>query len=140
MSKMISMTEDGYVLCSDNITAVEYINITLSVQMQMFQQIMKEAPTEHADEIKAELYDVYNQAASEFLAAFAPEIELRPDLTAEAILKAENEILSATPVSEETESKVISMKEHIKSKAADDNLIPLDALDTDGKPKKPVHK
>lgn len=88
--KMISLTEDGRMMSSEDLTAVDYINITLSAQMQVFKSIVNQAKDEA---IKEDLYDMYNQAASAFLTAFAPEIELRPDLTAEAILKAENEIL-----------------------------------------------
>lgn len=92
--KMISLTEDGRMMSSEDLTAVDYINITLSAQMQIFKSIVNQAKDADEDKtIKEDLYDMYNQAASAFLTAFAPEIELRPDLTAEAILKAENDIL-----------------------------------------------
>ena len=94
MSKMISLTEDGRMMSSEDLTAVDFVNITLSTQMQIFKSIVNQAnDAEEAEAIVEDLYDLYNQAASAFLTAFAPEIELRPDLTAEAILKAENEIL-----------------------------------------------
>jgi hypothetical protein len=44
-------------------------------------------------ELKGQIYDIYNAQASLVLDKFAPEIEMRKDLTAEALLKAENEIL-----------------------------------------------
>lgn len=44
-------------------------------------------------EFKNYAYDVLNQYASAALEKFAPEIELRPDLNAEAILRAQNEII-----------------------------------------------
>lgn len=87
MSKMICITGDGAFLASDNITAPDYVNITLMAQLNLFNNLVEQG----AD--KARLYDMYNEAASAFLATFAPDIELRPDLTEEAILKAENELL-----------------------------------------------
>lgn len=94
MSKMISLTEDGRMMSSEELTAVDFVNITLSTQMQIFKSIVNQAKdAEEAEAIVEDLYDMYNQAASAFLTAFAPDLELRPDLTAEAILKAENEIL-----------------------------------------------
>lgn len=47
------------------------------------------------EQIKGDLYDMANLMFSNVLSQFAPEIEMRPDLTCEAILKAENEILDA---------------------------------------------
>lgn len=52
-------------------------------------------------QVKEELYDMVNIAASNILHMFAPEIEMRPDLTAQAILEAENAILDRTPTKEE---------------------------------------
>lgn len=43
--------------------------------------------------IKAQLYDMYNLAVSSVLEHYAPEFELRPDVTADAIAKAEEEIV-----------------------------------------------
>lgn len=43
--------------------------------------------------IKQELYDMYNLAVSSVLEQYAPEFELRPDITADAIAKAEKEIV-----------------------------------------------
>lgn len=44
-------------------------------------------------EAKEQMYYAYNFMASNVLAAFIPEDKLRPDLTAEAIVKAENELI-----------------------------------------------
>ncbi len=46
-----------------------------------------------SEKVKEDLYDMANLMFSNVLSQFAPEIEMRPDLTCEAILKAENEIL-----------------------------------------------
>ena len=54
----------------------------------------KEKGEEEAKAIEAELFDTANLAFSNCLDVTFPGIALRPDLTEEAILKAENEILS----------------------------------------------
>ena len=56
------------------------------------QDASEDKPT--AQEYKEQLYDFFNLSASKVLEIFAPDIEMRPNLTAEAILKAENEILT----------------------------------------------
>lgn len=48
------------------------------------------------EHVRGEIYDMINLAASNTLYLIAPDYELRPDLTAQAILKAENEILDST--------------------------------------------
>ena len=93
MSKMISITQDGMILSSEQLHVTDYINITLAAQLNIFNDILNNAKEEDRERTRDELYDMYNLAASAFLKAFAPELELRPDLTEEAILRAENEIL-----------------------------------------------
>ena len=43
--------------------------------------------------IKSELYDMYNVAVSSVLENYAPEFELRPDITADAIANEESKIV-----------------------------------------------
>lgn len=93
MGKMISITQDGMMLSSEELHVADYINITLAAQLNMFNDILRRADEEEREHTRGELYDMYNLAASAFLKAFAPEFELRPGLTEEAILRAENEIL-----------------------------------------------
>lgn len=93
MGKMISITQDGMMLASEELHVADYINITLTAQLNMFNDIVHKTKEEDKENVRGELYDMYNLAASAFLKAFAPELELRPDLTEEAILRAENEIL-----------------------------------------------
>lgn len=50
-------------------------------------------PEDQQVQAKEDLYDMLNAAASNTLAYFAPEIEMRPHLTADAILEAENAII-----------------------------------------------
>jgi hypothetical protein len=145
MSKMISITEDGAFLASDNVNAHEFVNMTLNAQLNVFRNLAEQGAN------KAELYDMYNEAASAFLSVFAPEIECHPDLTEQAILEAENKLLEekAANLTRLTpkQQKVEQLKnEHIQSttpnytRPVDSTLIPLDSLDANGRPKKPVHK
>ena len=59
---------------------------------------LPEEPTEEESAkfvaIKKQIYQAYNEAASSILELFAPEFELRPDLTTEAIQKAEEELIN----------------------------------------------
>jgi hypothetical protein len=144
MSKMISITEDGMFMASDNISAQDFLNITLAAQLNLFNNLVAQG----AD--KAALYDLANEGASAFLAVFAPEIELRPDLTAEAILQKENEILTeraslVEDIQEGTptvgmQDNVVDLASRIHKEMQLDGLIPLDSLDENGRPVKPVHK
>lgn len=49
---------------------------------------------DNKEQAKEELYNLYNTACSNTLHYFAPEFDLRPGLTAEAILRAENDIIN----------------------------------------------
>lgn len=93
MGKMISITQDGMMMSSEDLHVADYINITLAAQLNMFNDILHRAKEEDKENLRGELFDMYNLAASAFLKAFAPELELRPGLTEEAIMRAENEIL-----------------------------------------------
>lgn len=65
-----------------------------SMLRQTHQHISEKLPEGIASEkVKEDLYDLANLMFSNVLSQFAPEIEMRPDLTCEAILRAENEIL-----------------------------------------------
>lgn len=44
--------------------------------------------------IKQQLYSMYNEAVSSVLQLYAPEFELRPDVTTEAIMRAEEEVVN----------------------------------------------
>lgn len=44
--------------------------------------------------VKKQIYQAYNEAASSILELYAPEFELRPDLTTEAIQRAEEELIN----------------------------------------------
>ena len=66
------------------------VNQILAQNPDQDQAALKEAATKRC---KEELYDMFNCAASNVLCAFAPEIEAHPDLTAQALLDAENAFL-----------------------------------------------
>ena len=154
MSKMLAITDQGAVLASDPFSAEEFTNLMLTAQLNLFNTLV----TQGAD--KAQLYDMYNEAASAFLTVFAPEIEKRPDLTAEAILEAENKLLAerAAKVSNFSpkQRKVEQLKnelyqstspaydvyqeETVNAAHTSERLLPLNSLDEHGRPKKSVHK
>ena len=70
-----------------------------TAQLAAMEQVMKTAKSqedmtpERLTDIKGQVFDIYNGQASLVLDKFAPDIELRKDLTADSMLKAENEVL-----------------------------------------------
>jgi hypothetical protein len=56
-------------------------------------EFLATVPEQHKAEAKAQMYDYMNERASALLELFAPEFELRPSLTEEALMKLENEVL-----------------------------------------------
>lgn len=72
----------------------EFMQITFTAILSAMQATVHSQKTEaEQDQCKAELYDMLNVAASRTLEFFAPEYELRPNLTTQAILEAENKII-----------------------------------------------
>ena len=66
-------------------------------QLHFMQRTLSAAPETDEKQMKAlkgEIYDIYNTTASNVLDMFDPTVEKCTNLTAEAILKAENEILA----------------------------------------------
>ena len=97
------ITPEQYVICaeeaisySDDLKCIDALKLLLGgvlFTIQHAHATISDVHPEKAEEVKRELYDLVNIGASNILKKFAPEFELRPDLTAEAIMKAENEIL-----------------------------------------------
>lgn len=54
-------------------------------------------------QVKGEIYDMINFGVTNMLGEFAPEIENHPDLTAQAIMEAENAILDKVSATTETD-------------------------------------
>lgn len=75
------------------IAIYETIELTLKALLSAMNQTVAAVPDEHKDAVKENLYELLNVAASNTLAIFAPEIEMRPDLTVQAILEKENELI-----------------------------------------------
>lgn len=74
---------------------------------------------EKVAELKGMLYDFYNVNAANLLAAFAPEFEKNPDLTTQAILKAENDLIEEKYDELKKEGKLVPLKEVPKAKKID---------------------
>lgn len=71
----------------------ELLQITQTIVLGQARSVVDRAPKDQKTEAKETLYDVMNQAFSRTLEFFAPEFELRPGLTAQAILEAENKLI-----------------------------------------------
>lgn len=92
--KMISITEDGGLMQSEPMTAQDLSAILLTGILNSFTYFVNKQESEEEKKACAEeLYDMFNLQASALLERLVPDKELRPDLTAEAIMRAENEIL-----------------------------------------------
>lgn len=74
-------------------TLTDFIQTMNTVILGAMNQSLKAAPEHLRQEIQQLLYDEYNYAASNLLATFAPDIDMRPDWTPQAMLQAENRFL-----------------------------------------------
>lgn len=85
--------EVAYKISKGEVTLEKLTQILFTVQLASMNQILDQAHADDREKVKGYLYDALNQAASRTLEQFAPEYELRPNLTAKAILEAENNIV-----------------------------------------------
>lgn len=69
------------------------IQITQTAVLGFAKQVMATVPKEDYDKVKGFIYDEMNVAFSRTLEVFAPEYELRPEITAQALLEKENELI-----------------------------------------------
>lgn len=91
---VLEISDNNISLSMENpMNILDLMELTLQLQIQAMSQFIEQVPEEEREEVKKDLYNKYNEGASALLETFAPEYELRPDLTAEAILRAENEII-----------------------------------------------
>lgn len=93
----IRLTDDKQlkVEASEPLDPITLVDLSLSACLAMMSSIRDEAAKEsenHAAEVQAYLFDMFNVAASALLAQFAPTKDLRPDLTEEAIFIKELEL------------------------------------------------
>lgn len=78
---------------SDPVPYEEFVEVAYNAILTVSHNLLKDVEEEHVTEVKGKMYDLINIGASNILNAFAPELELRPNLTTEAILRAEDEII-----------------------------------------------
>ena len=76
------------------LTLADFLQVISTGILQAMNSIVAAAPVDQRPQVKEDLYDMYNAAASNTLNYFAPEIEMRPHLTTQAILEAENNIIN----------------------------------------------
>ena len=75
------------------LTFDDLLSVFMSITLGSMNKMVADAPEEAQADVKGALYDLFNVAASKVLQNFAPEMELRPNLTAQAIMEAENRII-----------------------------------------------
>lgn len=76
------------------VTLEDMIQVTMTGLLGAMNTLVKAAKSdEEREQLKGYIYDRFNIAASRTLEMFAPELELRPSLTTDAIIKAENDLL-----------------------------------------------
>ena len=91
--KTIVISEDG-MFASQPLTYADVLQLTCSCVAGVAGDILSKVESaEEREKIEAELFDTANLAFSNCLAHAFPTQELRPDLTEEAIMEAENAIL-----------------------------------------------
>lgn len=95
----ISLHEDGgfEVSPSRNMSPAEALGASMNLCSAVLNSTMRQAEKtgikpEELQELKGNLYDNVNIMASSLLHDFAPEIDMRPDLTVDAIKAKEDEI------------------------------------------------
>jgi hypothetical protein len=82
--------------CVDAPRIDDMLTILFSVQLNFMNQFMKhiqdnaDITPDQLQALKEDLYDKYNAGASNVLYLFAPDIEMHPDLTVEAMKEAED--------------------------------------------------
>lgn len=90
----IEKTKNQLKIKTGKLSVLEALQTLFHTQLALLNAAVDAVPPEKKEIVKADLYEIYNIGASNTLAIFAPEIEMRPDLTVQAILEKENEILN----------------------------------------------
>lgn len=92
---VINLSEDGQITMTTNppMPMPMYLQVVMSTIEATAQATINGAPEEHRTQVRDDLYGLLNFAASAVLDRIDPEYVRNPGLTAEAILKAENEII-----------------------------------------------
>lgn len=76
-----------------NLPVDDFLALMSTAILSALRQTVAALPKEEQPSATEQLFDMYNAAASNTLHLFAPEIDMRPNLTEQAILEAENNIL-----------------------------------------------
>lgn len=86
---------NGQIKCSTQhpLPLPDFFQITFTAMLTAMKAVVDAQEEEHKEQCKEDIYDMFNAAASNTLSYFAPEIEMRPHLTSQAILEAENKII-----------------------------------------------
>ena len=94
-NRIIIRIKDGQIRCSTEelMPFEDLLSAFCTVMLGSMKDIVNNQPADRKEEATAALYDAFNCMVSGVLEKFAPDYELRPGLTAAAILKAENEII-----------------------------------------------
>jgi hypothetical protein len=71
----------------------DFLTVFGTVLLATMQGQVDRAPEEAKQTLMEDIYDKVNFMASNILSLFAPDLELRPHLTSEAILEAENKLI-----------------------------------------------
>ena len=71
----------------------DFMTMLFTAQLSMLREATPNPEDPAYNEIRDLLYDNFNQGASMVLSLYAPDQTLRPDLTAEAMLEAENKYM-----------------------------------------------
>ena len=87
-----AINSDGHMLASEAFMPEQFINVAMNTIYQVTLQFVHSLPEEDQPLALDSLYDTINTGASTVLEALIPD-HLHPDLTAQAILEAENAIL-----------------------------------------------
>lgn len=88
MIQIENKNQQFHITTDRNYTLPELVDTVFQAVLFAMRETLKKVP-----EAKPQIFDMVNYKASALLEHFAPEYELRPGLTEEAIMKAENEIL-----------------------------------------------
>jgi hypothetical protein len=87
-SKKAVLLIDDKIMFGEDTTFSDAMSLLMSASLHAMKKTAEQYP-----DLKEDIYDEFNHSASKILEEFIPDHELRPDLTAEAIKKYENEIL-----------------------------------------------
>jgi hypothetical protein len=94
-NKIVMRIKDGKIIVNADVPVSfeDFLSACCTVLLGSMNDITSQQKPENVAECKGALYDTFNCMVSGVLEKFAPEFELRPNLTTKAILEAENKII-----------------------------------------------